>query len=176
MGGVWGSSAKWINERGGWLFQRMPLFFPSRWHRSQVSRRILTPAGQFNTNADLESDVASGWPQSLGKNINPSVHKWLTFSVACLWTNRWRLSGPTNQGSLLSWCHFENAECKSKEQEYFLAFNFKFSSCLFLKLTSTTWLVMRQLNPRCSFCNNLTYGVLKANKRTHTFLEGSPIP
>lgn len=38
--------------------------------------------------------AASRWPQIIRReNINPSVHKWPTFSVAHSWTNHWCLSG-----------------------------------------------------------------------------------
>lgn len=48
-----------MSKEGGY-FRECDLFPPSRWHLSQVSLCFLTLAGQWNTNADLESAFTSG--------------------------------------------------------------------------------------------------------------------
>lgn len=90
----------------------MSLFRPPpptrRWHLSQVSLCILTPARQLNTNADLGSEgcrlqVTSSIRR---ENINPFVHKWPTILYSPLAdespaSERASQCKPTNQSSLL---------------------------------------------------------------------------
>lgn len=148
---------QWAKEGG--YFRECDFFSPSRWHLSQVSLCFLTPAGQLNTNADLESAVASGWPQSLGKNINPSLQKWLTFSVACLWTNRWRLSGYPKPSQPIKAHFWADVILKMQRNTFSIEFQANTSSTYFILTyinhlkTKNTKLAVKQLNPHCSFCN-----------------------